>query len=487
MPQFVFHRQQLLFLIREALNCSPDLPDLGKEFSALFAEVCLRANDLMHHGLAMNIEMSQVKRLLPEFVTINDYATNYGILRRTARTRICLDDILSGPDIRERPEFIDIPQMFASATGFTIREYSNLVLGILTKYLALKPTDFHHPGVMKFARQYFQSTKVAPNTLDMFLRDISGTLDEIRTDSLKATHLNDFAALRSKPVLKAADDSYFVLDAALVADKLEAGVFWRVHNSCQNNKERDNLHTLWGHVFQQYITQLLKSSRPCGQFISLPHFAGGGSEACDGLIIYGSTVILMEYKGSILTADAKYSGSPDRLMQDIDKKFIGTEESPKGIRQLARTVSRWGAKRTPDRIHGVECIPRKVFPVIIARESALGSPFMNRYLDQQFSSLYQRKHIRPIVTPLFILTVDELEQIAPYLDSIRLCDLLEAKYSSDPSQTWPFSSVSNHILDGLPVRNNSMLDSKANNIFDHVCRDLFNRPFEAMEAEVSEQ
>jgi hypothetical protein len=482
-PRFVFHRQQLLFLIDEALTSSPDGPDLENDFPRRFAEVCLRTNDLLPHGLALNPRMSEVERLLPELVTVNDYSVTYSLIRRAARTRIFLE-ILSSPEIKNRPEFIDVSTEFAEITGISIREYFNLILALLTKYLILKPAD-HKQGALRFGRQYFHSAKIKNETVDRFLKDISGDFDELRQDSTKFKHLNDFTALRRKPILKIGDDSFLALDVTLLADKLDNGVFWRVHDSFTDNKLRDKLHNLWGQVFHQYVKKMLESIAHCGQFFSCPQF-DGAAEACDGILKYGSVAVVMEFKGSMLTAEAKYSGKPDLLIQSIETKFVGTEASPKGVRQLARTIIRWANKSDPQPIPGID-FPRKIFPVLIGRESALGSPLMNYYLDERLTSLFNRKLIRATVTPLFVLTIDELEQIVAHLDVVRFCDLLESKYSAEDSTKWPFSGVTNTILNQQAPKELQLLNNTADQIFDDVCMDLFGKSFKAAQSDLPDK
>lgn len=483
-PRFVFHRQQLLFLTREAIVHSPDVPDLGKEFEALFAKCCLRSNDLLHHGLAMQPEMSRVERLLPEFVTITDYSYRESIRRKTARTRILLEEILDDPSIKGRPEFVDLPTLFADATSLTIREYSNLVFGTLTKYLKLTLAQYvKRRETFVFSRKYFQNTRLAGDKIGKFLQDISTTTEKLHEASRKSKHLNDFTALRDHPLLMVQEDSYFPLDIGFLADKLETGVFWRVHSLLGSKKQQDRLHTFWGLLFHQYTSQLLQ--KVCkdspNRFLPSPKFGDDG-EACDGVILAGANAIFMEYKGSMLTAEAKYSGSSESLMADLGRKFIGTDDAPKGVRQLAKSIVKYADKKNPRPIQGIGTVS-KIFPLIVARENVIGSPLVNRYLNEQFQALYNRKKIGAIVTPLFVLTIDELEQISPHLSYVRFDEILKAKYKDDPKQTWPFSAVPNQVLKNEPQRVNEELEQKFRRVVDQACRDFFGKPYDEVHPE----
>ena len=91
--------------------------------------------------------------------------------------------------------------------------------------------------------------------------------------------------------------------------------------------------------------------------------------------------------------------------------------------------------------------------------------------------------IRPIVTPLFVLTIDELEQVAPHLPYVGFDQILKAKYKQDPKQTWPFSAVPNEVLKKEPRRVSEELEQKFTGIVDQACRDFFGKPYEEVESE----
>ena len=58
-------------------------------------------------------------------------------------------------------------------------------------------------------------------------------------------------------------------------------------------------------------------------FIPDPHVIDTPSEQlCDGLLIEGDALIVMEYKASMFTTRAKYSGDHLRLRDEIAKKLV---------------------------------------------------------------------------------------------------------------------------------------------------------------------
>lgn len=475
---FVFHRLQQLFLLKEAISFCKDGRTESAQFRQVFAECCLRASDLLHYDLAFNADHPRTVRLLPDMVTVNEYSSRESMLHKIARTRILLDEILDTATLRSRSEFIDIPKLFSSVSGMEVREYSNLVLAVLARYQRLSLADYiENPNQFLLNAANFERASVSPEVLKRFLCLNSAPLADLRQE-LNTKSIADFTAMRDRPLVDLGNGNYFPLDVGFLADKLESGVFWVVNNQALKTKaERGSHLTLWGHVFETYVSQLLKGVCEGTQnyFLANPVFQDG-SEMCDGLIRCGSSGIFMEHKANMLNARAKYSGTPQEFLEDLKRKFVGTPENPKGVRQLANSIWKYGKKGGGQEARGVGKL-LKIFPVLVAKDSALGSPMVNRFLNEEFRKLYDRKKVRPKVTPLFVLSIDELERISPYLSDKPLDEILHAKYINDPSQSWPFSAVPNEVLDKEPVRRNKMLEAKFADVINEACLDLFGKPF----------
>ena len=105
-------------------------------------------------------------------------------------------------------------------------------------------------------------------------------------------------------------------------------------------------------------------------------------EAFDGTIEYSDAVVVMEYKGGMLNASAKYSGSRDLLIQEMDKKF-GRAQKDSGVRQLATQIE--GVYHADEsrrlRIRGLDLSKkRKVFPILIVNETNFEFSLANWHL-----------------------------------------------------------------------------------------------------------
>jgi len=150
----------------------------------------------------------------------------------------------------------------------------------------------------------------------------------------------------------------------------------------------------------------------------------------------------MEDKGVTFTSAAKYGDNAGILKKEIELKLLGTPSDRKGLRQLADAIITDSELRRG--IDGVDLSRvTKIFPLLVVRDDVALTPFFGEYLNFRFRKLIVGKKLLRKVTPLFIVTADELERIAGHLDCVRLCDILEARWRLEKNLRLPFSAIRN--------------------------------------------
>ena len=190
------------------------------------------------------------------------------------------------------------------------------------------------------------------------------------------------------------------------------------------------------------------------RFTAEPTFEGTMEEVCDGLIICGTSAVLLEYKGGLLAANAKYEGALETLRSNLEKKFVGTQDNRKGVLQLVNSIEVLfaGARKA---ISGVDVSNiKKIYPVLVIHDDIGGAWLMNAYLNERFRTLSKGRFTRLsnktgskiIVTPLFCISVDHFEIVAEALANDRLTDILEARYRGEKELRLPFLTVENPVL-----------------------------------------
>src|SRR5437899_13071431 len=88
------------------------------------------------------------------------------------------------------------------------------------------------------------------------------------------------------------------------------------------------------------------------------------------------------------------------LGKEIEKKLVGTDDEPKGIRQLKNALSVF-RKNAPEKVKDVDLRRiTKIMPVIVTRDDIGSYLGMNKYLNIRFREVLgkEKKQIKATVT-----------------------------------------------------------------------------------------
>jgi len=456
-PRVVFHRQQLLFVVKEAvLQCKNEgINPLSNAQWNNFGTTLLMANDQLPFLFPRAEDRDQqLLNTLAEFIPVLEISGPYSMKNKTARAQAMAD---IAAELVGHADFIDMATIFAGLSGMNVREFRALSFASMTKYMQLDLDQFQkNPSDFFLPRSWFQAAAMEPAKVARFLDDVSSDGGALQTKFQKRNAgKSDFTPMRDRP-LYTTTDRLFAIDAAFLGEKVETGIFWAVHNSL-DAADRQRLHRFWGHVFQTYMDRLLLKNVAGGKnkYTPSPSYVSGG-EVCDGLILCGSSVLLLEYKGATFTAESKYSGDTKLLSEVLNEKLV----MEKGVRQLATAVERLFKRGAIDAISDVDISKvRRVFPVLVTRDNIGGALVINAILNRQFDAMINRRSCRPyVITPLFCMDAEVMEGISAYLREARLDDILNARYQGDPRMMSSFGQVSNPVLETIGPRPNEFVD-----------------------------
>ncbi|MFN7925152.1 MAG: hypothetical protein U0Q16_33955 [Bryobacteraceae bacterium] len=107
-----------------------------------------------------------------------------------------------------------------------------------------------------------------------------------------------------------------------------------------------------------------------------------GTPLFDATLVEGRTLFVFEYKGGAVPAPVKHSFDPDKLLREIDRKYVGDRSKRKGVGQLAHGILRVSqadelaalTRGTP-----VEAIQ----PILVSLDSAITAPLVCKYLEEE--------------------------------------------------------------------------------------------------------
>ena len=481
-PRFVFHRLQLLFVMKEAIiECGKEgINPFETQYWGGLGLAFLMANDLLHIEYTQPhfSEKRDLERII-QHIPMLEYTGQSSFSQKAARTYLMLTKFCPQPD---DPNHVDIDEVLNNSKGFKSKTYSAVCIGILSHFLEADYEKLlNRESTLLFNLDFFSNTLIPQDSLKLILNELS-TDGETFSASFEARNLGllDMTPLRDRPIYKLENNTYFALDTRFLSEKLESGLFWLTHNCLQTNHEKEKFHRFWGYAFENYVNWLIKTANSSerNEFFPSPIFSKGNAQVCDGIIRSGNNLVFMEYKGRTFTAKAKYGQDQIELSQELEKHLIGNNIHHKGVSQLARSINKSFDKNNPEAIEGINTANiNKIFPVLITRDS-LGSCFyLNTYINKRANGLVKKKKLKPrIVTPFFCLSIEEFETLVAYLPLLKLSELLHGWYRIDNLLRFSFLSLEDKIsaITSIGFKRNNYLNQFFDDVWDEANEALFS-------------
>jgi len=136
------------------------------------------------------------------------------------------------------------------------------------------------------------------------------------------------------------------------------------------------------------VTEVRSSRRLINEkrnkFQASPHYEDEvNDQVCDGVINCRDGIVLLEYKGTTFTAEAKYGGDVDLLRDEVERKLV----EPKGVKQLARAITNLYGPEARKILGSKFSLPPRVFPLLVVRDDIASAFMLNTYLNKRFNSM----------------------------------------------------------------------------------------------------
>ena len=208
----------------------------------------------------------------------------------------------------------------------------------------------------------------------------------------------------------------------------------------RNNKaRRDEYLKFAGHVFENYVAALFRRvfPREAHRYVdekSLRQRVPSGMKACDGAVLYGDTVLLLECKATLLPYGVRAEGDLDMLRNTVanifgkaaeqfDDTILAIEDGCLGEWVRPGTVTRY-------------------LPLVVTLDMIPVEPFFHQTIEEAISKRNALSHAK--AHPLQVLAVSELELLEEYMaEGGSLADLLLERIENG---TYRDSTMKNYLL-----------------------------------------
>jgi len=260
----------------------------------------------------------------------------------------------------------------------------------------------------------------------------------------------DFSMFRTHPLLALSDGRLLVTDLQFLIENAAAGLFWNTFYRLPTKRGRQLLLGYWGDAFETYVRRLV-AEHFTDDWTILTNVSESDFEI-DVLIIRDDVAVVIECKAGTLNHAIKVSRNSAKVTRAIDTKLVSNEEGkPKGVGQLARSCKAVARGE----LASVSAI-RRVYPLLVVDDPAFSAPGTNTYLAERFAALGPH---HSAVSPPTIATIDEFEEIAPYIAAgdISWRELLERRFTAKGVDATPLHNTFTDVAQGrLRVRSNRL-------------------------------
>jgi len=224
-------------------------------------------------------------------------------------------------------------------------------------------------------------------------------------------------SMKAKPLFKAADGEYCVLNWDFFYSAVYEAVLRDLHKRTdlarsfpkwENFKSDVALEVIERKMFRA-VMKLIFNSRH-----DVLHFDEDGTEP-DCYARTGRYVFLFEMKDTGLGERIQSNFDYDALIQDLERKFVGTTEAgkkkPKATRQLLRYIDRFfSLELNFDDLRRVKHQNVLIYPIVVYSGYHFSMPGINEYVNESYE--LERKHNS------YALTMISLEYL--FLNAVRL-------------------------------------------------------------------
>ena len=481
----IFNRGSTLRLLSKSASISDShstrAPDTTVDARNDLARCYLIANGLLGTDLpnfGTDSTEEERKELLAALIPDLEYGINSSPRHHIRHSLVRSYEFLTC--LQEAASTFDVNELFTQATGLNLRDYQYLILSILNMSLNFSPEEILEGDL-------FVNTQPSPALTPLYDRLLQHTcisIDELASEVETTPSLpNEFRSLRKYPLIKIDENQIMCIDIGFLLEKLETGVFWIIRNQLEEERggRGEEIIQLWGQVFEDYAASIIErginAQTPSSmeRYIIRPKYAQRQQAECTDIAVCGNdTLILLECKAPLLSAQTKFSGNFLHLRKGLKNKII----EGKGIEQLWNAIQTLGHtnKKKRRKVEGIDISQiKKIYPVLVLPDRIFSIPLMNRFLDSEFQRFVKYNDLKDHleIMPLTVLTIANLESLEPYFNDIPFHAHLDQWITQifNDNKSYPFNEYLGFLkeMEG-EMRQNSYMEQEAEQMHDDIKR-----------------
>ena len=478
----IFNRLSTLRLLNISINLanpgSTRSPDDTEEARNDLARCYLIANQLFDQGSSYGstaLTDDGKKELLVSFIPSREYATNPSPLPHIKRLLVRSEEFLRR--FRKMAKEFDVSNTFTQATRLTLQDYQHLIFSILNVTSTFSPEEILEGSVL------FVDVKQYPRLMplyDKLLQHACISIDNLPSGTKAADSLPyEFRLWRQYPLVKLGENRVLCVDIGFLLDKIQTGVFWILRKQLEKEKKNSGkkIIQLRGRVFENYAASIIKRVLPSIQaqtvrdaegYIINPKYNQKDKKECTDIAVCGrEDLVLLECKAPLLTARSKFSGDFSKFHHEIRSKIL-LRDSKNQLWNAIQTLGHTN-KKMRQKVNGINMSTvKKIYPVLVLDDPIFSIVFMNWYLNSEFQRSVKYNDLKNDlqIMPLTVLTINDLEDLEPYLEDTPLHEHLHRWISQffRRKKSFPFGEYL-RSLSVKKARRNAFIDREIDRIY----------------------
>ena len=222
------------------------------------------------------------------------------------------------------------------------------------------------------------------------------SIDELAHKAKKIPSLpNEFRLWRKYPLVKLSENKIFSIDNGFLRDKLDTGILWILRDELKIGRigKGSDIIGLWGEVFEDYAASTIQRGIDAQRQPRMetckakPKYARKEEAECTDIAVYSDeTLVLLECKAPVLTAQTKFSGDVSEFYSGIKSKLIESS----GIEQLCKAIQTLFHANEAERrnVNEIDVSNVKIiYPVLVLSDRTFSLVFVNEFFNSEFQRL----------------------------------------------------------------------------------------------------
>lgn len=421
----LFHQQAVATVLKAAMlhHSSPDEP--SRELDGL-GECLLMATSLATPATFPE-EGEERDRALELYAVANGlYNRNAHLLHEIARAYDLF--VSDKPQLADHPGYVDIPDRFERASGLPPEQVWTVLVALAGHWGKAGNSDDYPGGIARhtyFTEKLDLTASQSDRFFDLASSPLSSTREAVSERyALDGIRPYDTLAFARRPLVEFDGRVYCPL-YPLLFDRLIRGLHhFHLDDAVFTRADRQRYLDYLGHVFEDYVHRMFWRMFPptSGRYISGDQLAERlpSGKVADGAIVYGDRVVVLEFKATQLSVEARTGEDWAAYERQTNEIFVDA------LAQLAETCLAIHNGALADIVPPVH----KTIPLVVTLEEIVMMPLVHRRLSERAEEAGVLFPVQS--TDWQHLTVGDLELLEVAIESgTSLADLLEDK-TRDP-------------------------------------------------------